>query len=257
MMHRKGFTLMEVLLAVLIVGLIGVALASLTKAASRQVSVGGTRGVLRNNISTAMRQLRQDAHEATQVLWVGSSMASAPTTLYTPLLVLAKNVDAAGNDIVERSVSNNNRWYVAYCFKGGSRTTFSSGIRVQPFNKSTDGGEILRITWKGAAPTYVGVCNTTTASGQSNKSYHTWLSNVKFISNSYTFTVGAQSKTYPVPLFELNNFKTTDSVGGTFGSADWGKGAVLTARLILELDAFPVVNESVEEQVVINGGGIL
>ena len=64
MMNNKGFTLTEVLLAAMIVGIIGVALAALTTAALRESSVGRTRITLRNQISLFLRQLRQDVQEA-------------------------------------------------------------------------------------------------------------------------------------------------------------------------------------------------
>lgn len=67
MMNNKGFTLTEVLLAAMIVGIIGIALAALTTAALRESSVGRTRIMLRNQASLFLRQLRQDIREATSV----------------------------------------------------------------------------------------------------------------------------------------------------------------------------------------------
>ena len=67
MMNRKGFTLTEVLLAALIVGVMGVALAALTTSAVRESSTGRTKAVLRNQISIALRQLRQDIQESVSV----------------------------------------------------------------------------------------------------------------------------------------------------------------------------------------------
>ena len=60
MKNNKGFTLAEILLAVLIVGIIGVALAAVTTAALRESGTGRTRLILRNQLSIAVRQLRQD-----------------------------------------------------------------------------------------------------------------------------------------------------------------------------------------------------
>ena len=67
MNNCKGFTLTEILLAVLIVGLIGIALAALTGTAVRESGVGRTRLMLRNQVSAALRQLRQDVHLASAV----------------------------------------------------------------------------------------------------------------------------------------------------------------------------------------------
>lgn len=73
MRNNKGFTLTEVLLAVMIVGLIGVTLAALTGTASRESSVGRTRMMLRNQVSAALRQLRQDVHLSSGITTCGSS----------------------------------------------------------------------------------------------------------------------------------------------------------------------------------------
>ncbi len=67
MSNNKGFTLTEVLLAVMIVGLVGVALAALTGTAVRESNVGRTRMMLRNQASIALRQLRQDVHQSSAV----------------------------------------------------------------------------------------------------------------------------------------------------------------------------------------------
>lgn len=68
MKSNKGFTLTEVLLAVMIVGLVGVALAALTGTSVRESNVGRTRMMLRNQASIALRQLRQDVHQASSVI---------------------------------------------------------------------------------------------------------------------------------------------------------------------------------------------
>lgn len=73
MNNNKGFTLTEVLLAVMIVGLVGIALAALTGTAVRESNLGRTRMTLRNQASIALRQLRQDVHQASSVTCSGSS----------------------------------------------------------------------------------------------------------------------------------------------------------------------------------------
>ncbi len=67
MRNKKGFTLTEVLLAAMIVGLIGVALAALITSSTREGSMGRTRVMLRNQISNAMRLMRQDIHQANSI----------------------------------------------------------------------------------------------------------------------------------------------------------------------------------------------
>lgn len=75
MKNNKGFTLMEILLAAMIVGLIGIALAALTTSGVREGGVGRTRAMLRNQLSIALRQLRQDIMQ--------SSSAQISTNGYT------------------------------------------------------------------------------------------------------------------------------------------------------------------------------
>ncbi len=71
MKNKKGFTLMEVLLAAMIVGVIGLALAALTTAAMRESGIGRTRALVRNQISYALRQLRDDLNTSDVVEFPG------------------------------------------------------------------------------------------------------------------------------------------------------------------------------------------
>lgn len=71
MKNKKGFTLMEVLLAAMIVGVIGLALAALTTAAMRESGIGRTRALVRNQISYALRQLRNDLNTSDVVEFPG------------------------------------------------------------------------------------------------------------------------------------------------------------------------------------------
>ena len=81
MKNNKGFTLTEILLAVMIVGIIGVALAALTTSAVREIGVGRTKMVLRNQLSLALRQLRQDLHQASSI-GLSSSGCNTGITIY-------------------------------------------------------------------------------------------------------------------------------------------------------------------------------
>lgn len=76
MKHKNGFTLMEVLLAVMIVAIIGVALASLMSAASRETNLGNSKIILRNNLSHALRIIRNDVQSATGLCNVSDSLLS-------------------------------------------------------------------------------------------------------------------------------------------------------------------------------------
>ena len=72
--NKQGFTLVEILLAVMILGIIGLSLAAITTAALRESSVGRTRIILRNQLSVAIRQLRQDIQLANTIYADGSTL---------------------------------------------------------------------------------------------------------------------------------------------------------------------------------------
>ncbi len=128
MKNKRGFTLTEVLLAVMIVGLIAVSLASLTRGAARESGVGRSKVMLRNNLSTFMRRLRSDLTKANFVTAI-----SGPLSNSGKLITMVQNGDQDGNPITDQAVS-----WVSYCFKKGS-TSCSGG---------TCGGEIYRVASK-------------------------------------------------------------------------------------------------------------
>ena len=260
MKKNHGFTLTEVLLAVMIVGIIGVALASLTTAASRETGIGSSRVMLRNSLSVALRQLRVDVHQASRVLFVKGALDSAPnvasgaTPAEIPLLVLTLNADVGDGQIANASAAQQ---YISYCFLRGDDATLASGDAVQPVfssgDKATrDGGKIARIVWRqyGVPSTAADFCPATRPGVATEWLKSDWLKHVKFISSSYTYD---STKTYPVPLFDIRGFDTT----AYNGSGNVGKGAVLKVHLIVELPSFPVVNEAVEELFVFSNGGKL
>ncbi len=74
MKNKKGFTLTEILLAMMIIGVIGIALAALTTASVRESGVGRTKAVLRGQLSIALRQLRQDVLQSTDVSANGGNL---------------------------------------------------------------------------------------------------------------------------------------------------------------------------------------
>ena len=252
MRNRKGFTLTEVLLATAIVGIIGVALASLTTAASRESGAGSSRVMLRNSLSVAIRQLRYDVHEASRAVFVKGEMATATTTAteQTPLLVLAKNSSVAD----EKCPQCGDRQYIAYCFERvvSGNTTLSSGDPIQPTLASgstdesvtTDGGTIYRVVWNEPQSNYCPV----DAAG-SGAQVSTWLKNVKFISSNYGFGEGNTSH-YPVPLFIVRDFNDE----AYNGYVD-GRGSRLEVKLIVELPSYPVVNETIEKKLLFTNGG--
>lgn len=130
MKNRKGFTLTEVLLAVMVVGLIGVALASLTTAASREAGIGRSKVMLRNNLSLFLRTLRNDINAATYIKMGGSTNPSIGGLLFT----LCDNKSVSGETITKPGGGNG---CVEYTFEKGSK----SGVKP---TGATRGGRIKR-----------------------------------------------------------------------------------------------------------------
>ena len=212
----KGFTLTEVLLAVMIVGLIGVALASLSRGAARESSVGRSRITLRNDLSLFIRQLRSDLETASAIAPSGTPDAAGGK------LLTIKQGNTRGESAIwtyakaglipnqVRKDIEPKKW-ITYCFKKGT-------VAAKAPTGSTVQGEICRIASTESEP----ACT--------NSACATVLTNVKYIPD-----------TYPVPLFRANP---------RFGSN------VLDVHIITELNSNPVANETIEEIFPIPGGYI-
>ncbi len=227
MKNNKGFTLTEILLAVMIVGIIGVALAALTTAASREAGVGRSKILLRNNLSIAMRQLRDDIHNSSRVLYVRGRIDSASAGQNIPLLVLAQNIDSNDEVIFDGTTPT----YITYCFVTGSRSALPSGAYSE--------GTIYR-----------NVTNTLPSSLASQScSGDVFLHNVKYIKPTGS---SSDSKYYPVPLFRLSGTDSSYSYDSTSAWKDLG--SVLVVKLITERPSTPIVNDVVEETFVLPNG---
>jgi len=153
MSNKKGFTLTEVLLGIMIVGIIGIALAALTTSASRDSGHSSSKIMLRNNLSIFMRQLRQDVHDASKVDFV----LTGNVTGNTNLLTLRQNTKLDGTAII----GDEPQITIMYCFLKGSIAAAPSG--------STTGGTIKR--WVG------------TGSGNCQSNGKVVLNNVKLINS--------------------------------------------------------------------------
>lgn len=232
MKNKKGFTLTEILLAVMIVGIIGVALAALTTAASRESGVGRSKVLLRNNLSIMLRQLRRDVQESSRVLYARGNEAVPEGTL-VPLLMLGKNTDQGTGFYNSGSAS-----HVVYCFQRGSKTITTSGKSVVP-EGADDGGIIYRFEdnsggpppWNGNVP----ACSNRTKV----------LNNVKYLN----------SANYVAPSFSVRgiatgryNVKTNPNI------VQKNLGSILDIQLITELPSNPVVNDVTEETFVLPNG---
>lgn len=228
MMNKKGFTLTEILLAVMIVGIIGVALASLTTAASRESGVGRSKVMLRNNLSLAMRRLRMDVHDASRVLYK-KGVLDGTLSERTPLLALGKNLTLSGEKIGSADPR-----VVLYCFDAGSMTTTTSGATVVPAG-STDGGVIYRfdLDYKNNYSHSGGVPSCPSSGGEEI------LTNVKYIPLS-------ASSEYPVPYIgDAYNAET---------SAKTNIGSLIYVNIITELPSNPVVNDVIQEDLALRNG---
>lgn len=247
MKNKRGFTLTEVLLAVMIVGIIGVALASLTTAASRESGRGSSRVMLRNNASLALKQLRKDVHDASRVVFVKGVLPSTLGTDREPLLVLANNLSLLDGKIDNEALGPE---FIAYCFSRGETTETSSGDQVQPEGYSYDEGTITREVWvSDEIPTAATAC----PSDNTDRTVRNWLQHVKFISSSYMYGNPAVYS-YPVPLFSLVDFNGNSHNNTT---SALNQGAVLDIKMILELPSLPVVNVAIEERILLTNGGKL
>ena len=229
MKNKKGFTLTEILLAVMIVGIIGIALAALTTAASRESGVGRSKILLRNNLSIAMRQLREDIHHASRVMYARGQISSASSGQRIPLLVLAKNVDRNNQAILSGVTPT----YVTYCFYVGSTSALPSGSRSEGYITRAESTSVP--SWSSITPSCPGG--------------DVFLYNVKYIPPS------SSDVSYPVPLFRV------DGTTGVYSEKDTGNsllqkdlGSVLWVKLITERPSTPVVNDVVEEMFVLPNG---
>ena len=214
MKKRKGFTLTEVLLAVMILGLIGISLASLTRAASRESAAGRSRVLLRNNLSSFMRVLRADLAEASIVNSCAlckkegdKGSFSVPAGGNALLLHLTKNQTLSGDSISTGALAES----VWYCFQNGT-----DAENIQP-SGATRGGLIYRYA---DDPDPSMTCDTVIKNGK------IVLNNVKYIPSSAG---------YPVPLIGRSSLSRED------------RNSLLTVNIITELNSTPVVNETVEE----------
>lgn len=131
MRTNKGFTLTEVLLGIMIVGIIGIALAALTTSASRDSGQSSSKIMLRNNLSIFLRALRQDIHDSSRLVSIATP--SGPTTA-TNVLVLGKKQTISGDPLPGQT-----KEYIVYCFTGTGYTNSD----IKP-SGSYIGGQIKR-----------------------------------------------------------------------------------------------------------------
>ncbi len=218
MKNKKGFTLTEVLLAVMIVGLISISLAALTRAAARESGVGRSRIMLRNNLSSFMRTLRTDIMSASRVYECALCAGEGDSAEFIMdagasklLLRLGKNTTLSEEEII----TSETRKAVMYCFVNGTNST-----NIMP-EGALRGGQIYR---------YEYLADDSPDCSDAIENGKVVLNNVKYIPSSAG---------YAVPM-----------VGRRFFSRE-GLNSVLRVNIITELDSTPIVNETAEETFVV------
>ena len=236
----KGFTLTEVLLAVMIIGLIGVALASLTRSSAREGGVGRSRIMLRNNSAIFLRTLRRDINQATVIDSLGGYLGAGDVCNYpcTTLLKLKKGVDAQAAMPRVRTTAENTlvklpQVFVTYCFEAGTDDS-----NIVPSNANR-GGIIYRVEKSGAGANYVN-CGEISDMISKGGVVTPVLDHVKFIPWGTELSVegsGWNSLPYTVPLFIRNNR------WGNYGD----NRHIINVRIITELNSNPIVNDFIEE----------
>lgn len=217
MKNKKGFTLTEILLAVMIVGLIAISLASLTRAAARESGVGRSRIMLRNNLSRFMRTLRTDIMTASRVDECALCGAAGDRDSFVIedgeivlLLRLTKNATKNNEAISDK---NGAPVSVMYCFEKGTDTT-----NIMP-EDAARGGKIYR---------YDHSVNDTPECKDVIEDAEVILTHVKYIPST-------SDSGYKVPLIGRRNYSRE------------GMNSMLRVNIITELNSTPIVNETVEE----------
>lgn len=116
MRNNKGFTLMELLVAVFIGSMVTIALVSIWKAASLQTSSGQRQSVIRNNLSIFLRTIHKDLTEADIIIYPTKYLSSESSLL----LVGFRNVRKESDTIVPNTTSMSafvaKSEYFAYCY---------------------------------------------------------------------------------------------------------------------------------------------
>lgn len=237
-LYSKGFTLTEVLLAVMIVGLIGVALAALTRASAREGGVGRSRIMLRNNAASFLRTLRRDINQATAIDEVGGGYNSVATNAPNALLIKLRQ----GNDInteripIRAEDGTNvapNEVFITYCFQGGTDTN-----NIVPAGASR-GGTIWRVAnAKAVGAEYIPCSEISSHTGEDGVSVDEVLNHVKFIPADEPITLNnLQEIEWPVPYFRRKH--NLGNVGSNLN--------IVQVSIITELNSDPIVNDFIEE----------
>ena len=139
MKDKRGFTLMELLVAVFIGSMVTIALVSIWKAASLQTSSGQRQSIIRNNLSIFLRSLHKDITEADVIVYP-TELRSGDSSL---ILVGFRNAHEEFGTIVAGNTDINTfepkSSYFSYCYDSANKkvlrkeSTYSSATTVTDF----------------------------------------------------------------------------------------------------------------------------
>lgn len=145
MKNTKGFTLVEILLAVMIVGIVGIALAALTSAAVRESNVGRTRMMLRNQISVAMRQLRQDVLESSGGSASGGTLMLQQERAIGPAHQAAAVSYSFSGNTITRTKDDHSRVWVSNIKSGNSSFVSPQFLFIHQGSGDAPVNSVLRV----------------------------------------------------------------------------------------------------------------
>lgn len=139
MKNNKGFTLMELLVAVFIGSMVTIALVSIWKAASLQTASGQRQSVIRNNLSMFLRGIHKDITEADVIIYPTKLLTAEPTLL----LVGFRNARKVGSNIEPKNANVSfvtTSQYFAYCYDSANKRVLR---RESNFASTTAIGDFL------------------------------------------------------------------------------------------------------------------
>ncbi len=127
MINRKGFTLMELLVAVFISGMVTVALASVWKAASLQTSQSQRQTILKNNVTIFLREMHRNISEA-DLIFFPSTSDNTKQYIIGGRRVYITDKDNWGSYCVSEDNPNyrcgNSPKFFNYCYKSGDKKIY-------------------------------------------------------------------------------------------------------------------------------------
>jgi prepilin-type N-terminal cleavage/methylation domain-containing protein len=139
MINKKGFSLMELLVALFIGGMVTIALVSVWRSASMQTSQGQRQAIVRNNFSIFMRQFIGDLTEADVILYPSKSISAVNNVV----LVGAYNAKRTKSGVAPARYAFGDSTYFYYC---------KDGENIRKVTGNLDNNFIFE---EGDTPTYV------------------------------------------------------------------------------------------------------